>query len=280
MLKEKTAVLACVLASLFAFASCGPVSENTELSVGKTTESVSETAAETEETTAAETTEAEAVTTVVSETVTAETTAAEKVTEATGTKAEIKSETKADAETALDKPYAAAYTELAKKIIEENGDDVTFALIDIDGDDTPELSAGKLGYWVSLYTYADGKIHTLMDFYPYGVSGNIGYDYIPGQNYLHYSSASNAGIIRYDNYMKVTGNHELETIACIEARFFDDKNGNGLADQDELDTYTENAKYYKDGEEITAEEVASYNKGESREVAGSFTLDELINAMK
>ena len=66
MLKEKTAVLACVLASLFAFASCGPVSENTELSVGKTTESVSETAAETEETTAAETTEAEAATTVVS----------------------------------------------------------------------------------------------------------------------------------------------------------------------------------------------------------------------
>ena len=278
MLKEKTAVLACTLASVFTLASCGPVTENTELNAGKTTETVSETAAVTEETSeaAVETTAEEAVTTIAAETSAAETTVTEKVTEAPETKAE----TKAEEEKTSSKPYAEAYTELAKKLIDENGDKVTFNLVDVDGDDTPELAAGPLGYWVSLYTYADGKVYTLMDYYPYGVSGNIGYDYIPGQNYLHYSSASNAGLIRYDYYMKVNENHELDTIASIEARFFDDKNGNGMADQDELDTYTENAKYYKDGEEITAEEVGSYSKGESRELAGTLTLDELINAMK
>ena len=37
---------------------------------------------------------------------------------------------------------------------------------------------------VSMYTYANGRIYTLMDGFGYGVGGNGGYDYIPGGNTL------------------------------------------------------------------------------------------------
>ena len=263
MSKNKIAVLVSALIASVVLASCGPVNENTNISTGEVTEKVTEettavTVAETEAET--EKPETKAVTEAASEAAATveETKAAEK--KAVETAAET---VKATAEAPSLSGYKAAYLETCK------------SLASTDGDDVPELAAGNDGYWVSLFTYADGKVYTVMDHAPYGAMGNAGYDYLPGHNCIHNSNADFAGMIRYETYMKINENHELETFRVIQANYFDDKNGNRDVDEDEMDTYTGDGRFFIGDKEITAEEFAEYQKGDYLFINGAKTLDEI-----
>ena len=275
MSKNKIAVLVSVLIASVVLASCGPVNENTNISTGEVTEKVTEettavTVAETEAVT--EQSETKAVTEAASEATATveETKAAEK--KAVETAAET---VKATAEAPSLSGYKAAYLETCKSLASTDGDGVKFSLVYIDGDDVPELAAGNDGYWVSLFTYADGKVYTVMDHAPYGAMGNAGYDYLPGHNCIHNSNADFAGMIRYETYMKINENHELETFRVIQADYFDDKNGNRDVDEDEMDTYTGDGRFFIGDKEITAEEFAEYQKGDYLFINGAKTLDEI-----
>ena len=275
MSKNKIAVLVSALIASVVLASCGPVNENTNISTGEVTEKVTEettavTVAETEAET--EKPETKAVTEAASEAAATveETKAAEK--KAVETAAET---VKATAEAPSLSGYKAAYLETCKSLASTDGDGVKFSLVYIDGDDVPELAAGNDGYWVSLFTYADGKVYTVMDHAPYGAMGNAGYDYLPGHNCIHNSNADFAGMIRYETYMKINENHELETFRVIQANYFDDKNGNRDVDEDEMDTYTDDGRFFIGDKEITAEEFAEYQKGDYLFINGAKTLDEI-----
>ena len=273
MSKNKIAILVSALIASLALASCGPVNENTNISSGNVTEKV------TEETTDAEVTEAETVqseTSAVTEAFTEAVTTAEETTAAETTAEAAKTE----AESSSDGGYKAAYLETCKSLAESDGDGVKFSLVDIDGDDIPELAAGNDGYWVTLYTYADGKVYTLMDHWPYGAMGNVGYDFIPGQNCVHNSNADHAGMIRYETYMKIDENHELKTFRTIEADYFNDKNGNHEVDEDEADTYTDDGRFFMGDKEITPEEFAEFQKGDYTFINGAKTLDEISAELK
>ena len=275
MSKNKIAVLVSALIASVVLASCGPVNENTNISTGEVTEKVTEettavTVAETEAET--EKPETKAVTEAASEAAATveETKAAEK--KAVETAAET---VKATAEAPSLSGYKAAYLETCKSLASADGDGVKFSLVYIDGDDIPELAAGNDGYWISLFTYADGKVYTVMDHAPYGAMGNVGYDYLPGHNCIHNSNADFAGMIRYETYMKINENHELETFRVIQADYFDDKNGNRDVDEDEMDTYTDDGRFFIGDKEITAEEFADYQKGDYFFINGAKTLDEI-----
>ncbi len=280
MSKNIIAVLVSALIASLALASCGPVNENTNISTGEVTEKV------TEETTAVTVTETEAET-EKPETKAVTEAASEAVTTFEETKAEDKKDAeKKAAETAAEvvketaeapslSGYKAAYLETCKSLASTDGDGVKFSLVDIDEDDIPELAAGNDGYWVSLFTYADGKVYTVMDHAPYGAMGNAGYDYLPGHNCIHNSNADFAGMIRYETYMKINENHELETFRVIQANYFDDKNGNRDVDEDEMDTYTGDGRFFIGDKEITAEEFAEYQKGDYFFINGAKTLDEI-----
>ena len=276
MSKNKITVLVSALIASVVLASCGPVNENTNISTGEVTEKVTEettavTVSETEAVT--EQSETKAVTEAASEAAATveETKAAEK--KAVETAAET---VKATAEAPSLSGYKAAYLETCKSLASTDGDGVKFSLVYIDGDDVPELAAGNDGYWVSLFTYADGKVYTVMDHAPYGAMGNAGYDYLPGHNCIHNSNADFAGMIRYETYMKINENHELETFRVIQANYFDDKNGNRDVDEDEMDTYTGDGRFFIGDKEITAEEFAEYQKGDYLFINGT-SLSHIIH---
>ena len=92
-----------------------------------------------------------------------------------------------------------------------------FNLIYLNEDDIPELVAGPLGQ-VSIYTYEAGEagtsnsgtLHTVMDQWGYGGSGNYGYDYLPGKNVIYNLNVDHAGAIRYLSYLSMNEEYELD----------------------------------------------------------------------
>lgn len=150
-----------------------------------------------------------------------------------------------------------------------------YDLVDIDGDDIPELAAGKSGYYVSLYTYRDGSVYQVMNDWPYGAGGNSGYYYLPGENRLLNYNTGYAGFILYTTYMTVGSDYTIES-ETVKMLNFNDLNGNGVPDSDEEDTV--GGALYRDGVEITEEEYerayASWKSEDYEHLSGGVSYEE------
>ncbi|MDE6387892.1 MAG: hypothetical protein K2L82_08825 [Lachnospiraceae bacterium] len=175
--------------------------------------------------------------------------------------------------------YQEAYMALLELCELSYATELTGDLIYVDDDDTPELAIGHTGYWVSLYTYRDGKVYTLMDHWAYGAMGNVGYEYIPKSNRLRNYNNDYAGLICYTTYMTISNQHVLDVVTSIKTYNFDDVNGNGMPDEDEMDSAGYYGASYIDGEEITDEQYAAYDAGEYEYIDGAMSFEELMNAL-
>lgn len=175
--------------------------------------------------------------------------------------------------------YQEAYTQIVKLWEVEYGSELTYDLIQFDHDDIPELVIADNGFWVSLYTYHDGRAYSLMDHWGYGVMGNAGYEYIPGGNRVRNYNSDYAGAIRYSTYMSMNDQYSLKTVTEIVTYNFDDVNGDGYPDADEEDSIGYYSVSYVDGVEITAEQYASYDAGEYEFIAGRLSQEELMRAL-
>lgn len=270
---------------LATFTACGEVSEVSDSGINsetKTTESVtttSEIQTETLKESSVSETEATEITT---DEASGESSASETNTPEITTKPEIEipeNNTEATAETESVTPaesYQTAYIEMATEL--DDGK-CKFNLIYFDDDDIPELVVGADGYYISLYTYSNGEIYTLMDHWGYGAMGNSGYEYVPEKNSLRNYNSDYAGAIRYTTYMAISENHSMDTTTQIETFNFDDVNGNGMPDEDESESIGNYSKSYIDGKEISDEDIESYNVGEYEFISVSMTLDELKSAL-
>ena len=158
--------------------------------------------------------------------------------------------------------YREAYPAVAKLKEMESGGEYKYKLIYFDDDDVPELIADNPGYFVSMYTYHDGRIYTVMDEWGYGAGGNHGYDYCPRKSSVRNYDTDYAGLILWTSYWTLGNEYELELVASIEYLNFIDANGNGVPDGDESETAGYGDKSYIDGVEITPEEEKSYSMGE------------------
>ncbi len=75
------------------------------------------------------------------------------------------------------------YAQKVQELAMENSD-LLFSLIDLTGNDAPELVADASGYYVSVFAYVDGEVIPVMDQWPYGAGGANGYEYAPGENVI------------------------------------------------------------------------------------------------
>lgn len=171
--------------------------------------------------------------------------------------------------------YREAYEAIIKLWEVEDGSSLSGDLIYVDSDDIPELVIGDNGFWVSLYTYHDGRAYSLMDHWGYGVMGNAGYEYIPKENRIRNYNSDYAGAIRYTTYMAMNEQYSLKTVTQIETYNFDDVNENGYPDDDEQGSIGYYSASYVDGVQITYEQYNDYDAGEYEPVVGAISLEEL-----
>lgn len=176
--------------------------------------------------------------------------------------------------------YEEAYEAVGKLYDLESEGEAEYGLIYFDEDDTPELAAGITGYQTSLYSFRDGYLYNLMDHWGYGAMGNAGYEYCPRQNSLRNYNTDYAGAVSYTTYMTMNSNFSLETVAVVETYNFDDVNGNGVPDEDEMGSLGYYGISYIDGRQATDEECAALNKGEYEWIGGSMNVNELLAELK
>ncbi len=175
------------------------------------------------------------------------------------TEADEEQNTDEPAEPVADEPaYKEAYTALVENGIIEEDIEFLYGLLNIDGDDIPELVAYSndmgLGY---LFTYKNDAVCTVLEAFGFGVGGNAGYEYIEGENVIKNRNADFAGLRVYENFWRINDKGELETINEYElyTDYYIDANGNDFPDEDEI---TEQPHYYYNDEEITEEEYNEY----------------------
>lgn len=174
--------------------------------------------------------------------------------------------------------YQEAYRAVARLYEMEDSNERKYDLIYIDDDEIPELVAGVNGYYVSLYTYSEGKVYRLMDDWGYGAMGNFGYNYVPERNWLRNYNTDYAGAILYTTYMTVTQGNVIDVSMQIKVCNFDDTNGNGAPDGNEWESLGRSGAVYIDGEEVPeGEQILIPYEGEEYEfIEGRMSLDELL----
>ena len=162
-------------------------------------------------------------------------------------------------------------------------DRMDFGLIYVNDDDIPELVFGPEGYWVSVYTWQDGQVYTVMDQEAYGTWGR-NYTYIPFQNtikeycYSYFDHDDNGYTRRlYENFYQMA-----ETTYKLEYVY-------GLIVEDFVKYEADEAEAYvlfyvePDGteREITEEEYNAYYVREEEyiELRGNSSTDEIINEL-
>lgn len=194
---------------------------------------------------------------------------------------ETEAETDPTAVLCADAACAAAYLETAAALqADADGTALSYALINFDGDDTPELVVSH-GSAVSLYTYAGGRVYTLMDAWGFGAGGNAGYEYVPGGNVMRNFNSDFVGAVRYETYYRIGEKHRFEPYYDQElyTTLFEDKNGNQVPDSDEpVDENT--VHYYYGTNELSAEDYASMQiPGNYEFLTAALTFAELQAAL-
>lgn len=136
-----------------------------------------------------------------------------------------------------------------------------FSLAYIDNDEIPELVVDDVGYRLKIYTYKDGHAYRMGDQLAYGTSGNSGYEYARKKNCITYSSTEYAGIVFYTNYMSIKDNQIINDYT-VKINNYDDLNGNGQPDDDEmtdkaLNNATGETVYESEDGKLSAAEIQS-----------------------
>lgn len=170
----------------------------------------------------------------------------------------------------------------AEKIRELTAQDNTylFDLIDLDGNNVLELVADHPGYDVSVFTWVDGKIITLMEQWDYGAMGNLGYQYLPRHNVIYNYDMDNGGAVIYENYWAVNRYYEVASISgeTLITCHFNDTNRNQMLDEDE--EYSDEPFYYYGDTEITKKEYESYRfQGNYKLISGDKTSEEILKQL-
>ncbi len=156
-----------------------------------------------------------------------------------------------------------------------------YNLIYFDEDEVPELVVDLPGR-VSLYTYADGQLYRLMDRWGYGMLGNNGYQYLPRGNRMFNRDSDYAGAIYSDTIIRMNSDHRLEEVVEIFTVNFDDKNGDGYPEEDEIQTLGKVSTSYIGDRVISEEEYASYfAEAEKAEwISGKYGYEELLEKLE
>ena len=180
--------------------------------------------------------------------------------------------------------YLTAYLEICENDHQEFGSDNTsYGLYDIDKDGTPELIINHLSSWMNMYSYADDQIYTIMDRYPYGAGGNMGYWIYPFDNCITYSFTEFAGLIYYECFLTITPEHTLKETDMLKSYMFHDDNNDGIPQEEEINRDGSLSKCYLNNKEITFQEYEQFqNEHAIEEIALDIykSYDEIVGILK
>lgn len=193
--------------------------------------------------------------------------------------------TETETEPITTKPdYRSAYLEICENDHQEfNSDYARYGLYDIDKDTIPELIIHHTSYSMSIYSYADDQIYTVMDHSPYGVGGNKGYLIYPFDNCIVGSSTDFAGLIHYDSFLTITPEHTLEETDLLTCYMFHDDNNDGIPQEEEINTDGSFSRYELNHQEITAQAYEQFqNEHAIEEIALDIdkSYDEIVEILK
>lgn len=172
-----------------------------------------------------------------------------------------------------------AYADIVRTLAAEN-DSLAFDLINVTGGDVPELLVDMSGYFVSLYTWADGEAVPVMDYWGYGAFGNPGYEYLPGQNVIRNYNSDLAGAIVYESYMTINPNCEVVSMwdGSLSTWYFLDLNDNYMDDEGE--PYLDEPIYYYGDTQVTPEQYAKFQiSGDYLWMSGRLTAGEMLRQL-
>ena len=79
--------------------------------------------------------------------------------------------------------------------------------------------------------------------------------------------------------MEISGSYTLDIKAEIKTVNFDDVNGNGMPDEEEMDSMGLYGADYMDGKEISSQEWKVFDAGEYERITGTMSLEELQAAL-
>ncbi len=180
----------------------------------------------------------------------------------------------------VESDYSEAYADKVREM-SATDESLQFALIDLIDNDVPELVIDHSGYDVSVFTWVEGEIIILMDQWSYGAMGNMGYEYLPGQNVIRNYNMESAGAIIYESYMKVNNNYEIVSIfdEDLSIWYIRDTNANGIVDEE--DEYSDEPIYYCNEIEISEEEYVSYRiAGDYEPIMGSMSAGTILDLLQ
>lgn len=86
--------------------------------------------------------------------------------------------------------------------------DMKYSLMYFNNDDIPDLLIDCSGYFISLYVYSDGNLHTVVESWPYGVAGNAGYIFEKGS--ISNWNSDYAGLVVTDSISVLNKNMKFD----------------------------------------------------------------------
>ena len=111
------------------------------------------------------------------------------------------------------------------------------------------------------------------------ISG-AGYTYSPRKNSMRSDNADFAGAIVYTTYMTMGKDYTLDEVVQITSYYFDDVNGNGMPDDEEIASVGRYGVHYIQGKEVSEEECAAYDLGGYQFMGGRMPFEELERKLK
>ena len=168
--------------------------------------------------------------------------------------------------------WANAYAQQARRLVAEYGNKIRFDLIFFDGDNIPELVVSEPGYWVSMYTYHNGRLYCPMETWPYGAMGNYGYSYLPGANSMLNIDLDSAGAEIWYTFMHT--NNQYDEIEPYLSILYTQLKNPSLGWEGGILDY---GVPYINGIQISQQEFDSYFDREYIYMEGRFTLEGFLN---
>ena len=180
--------------------------------------------------------------------------------------------------------YQDAYSQIARLYNFDKPAEYSFDLINLDGDNVPELVCDLTGYNLDVFTYKDGHVKLLMDDYGYGAMGNAGYDYAPGKNVVRNYNQDYAGLIMYTSYLTPTGDPDQHYSYQEITYNWEDSNNDGFIDGDEDQTFLEEPYSVKytgtdESESKIKAKIDEYRTYTFEPITGKYNVTELDQAL-
>lgn len=174
--------------------------------------------------------------------------------------------------------YLSAYSELIDQLEKEYEWKLAYDLIYVDEDGIPELIVDDFGFWLSIYTYADGEIYTPMDQWSYGFLGILGYEYLPRQNVIREYDQDQAGAILNVYFARLNEAYELELIRYLLEGMMDE-DGNYVYGDDPLDWDV--WRYFYEGKNISEEAYRRLEmQGPFENMKGRYSGAEMLEGIR